>query len=566
MSIVLTDKRLGWLLVEEGVLTDETLAKANAHMASARVPLKKAVIDLGIASEEDILGALISKYGYSHVRLSGISVDPAALDRLPEVKCRQYKVMPISIAENMLTLAICEPLDVTVLDELRSITRSDIMPVLAGEKDIEQAIERYYAHQLSMDSVLPGEDEVSVVHESEENEDANALSYQGGEDSPVVKLANYLVSTAIRDGASDIHVEPRSKMVGIRYRVDGNLVEKENIPKRMQNALVSRFKIMASLDIAEKRIPQDGRIKVNFEAKNFDLRVSTLPTKHGEKVVMRILDSSAVAVSVEDLGFEGQAGRDFRIALDRPQGMILVTGPTGSGKTTTLYAGLNYLNKTDVNITTVEDPVEYDLNRVNQVQINVDTGMTFTKALRAILRQDPDVVMVGEIRDSETLDIAIKAALTGHLVLSTLHTNDAPSTVIRILDMGMEPFLVASALEMVSAQRLLRKLCERCKQPVTDIAPEVLQEFKDVGVRSIDLFHAKGCERCNGTGYKGRLAVCEIMIMSDPLREMVVKRTSAEVLRAKAIELGMVSVRKNALAKAAKGITSYEEVSALTVL
>jgi len=570
---MLSERKLGNVLVQEGVLADHELKEALEYQRKAGLSLKASLLDLGMLSEEEIIVALVSHFGYSHLRLRDYEIEEAAIAKVPREKCRQYTLIPVSLTDNLLTVAFNDPLNIPAIDELKLTTNCEILPVIAKESEIHEAINKYYERSTLQVERYRGEtpaEKSADIDDLAMFEDADVEQYEEEEeediavdDAPAIKLANFLIHDAVRSNSSDIHVEPREKNVGIRYRLDGVLRDQKPIPKHFQRSLISRFKIMAEMDIAERRVPQDGRIRVKVDRRIIDLRVSALPTRWGEKIVLRILDKSTLTLDLDQLGFEPSPLAVFKTAMARPNGIVLVTGPTGSGKTTTLYAALHVLNRPDVNIVTVEDPVEYELFRINQVPVNVDAGLTFPTALRSILRQDPDIVMIGEIRDPDTLSIAIKAAMTGHLVLSTLHTNDAPSSIIRLVDMGTEPFLVASSVEMVCAQRLLRKLCDNCKQPAT-YPKETLERIAPM-YRDATFYRGRGCDECKGLAFKGRIGVLEAMLVDEAVKDLIMGTTNAHELRKVAVGVqNMIEIKENATAKAARGITSLEEVFRVT--
>jgi type IV pilus assembly protein PilB len=570
---MLSERKLGNVLVQEGVLADHELKEALEYQRKAGLSLKASLLDLGMLSEEEIIVALVSHFGFSHLRLRDYEIEEAALAKVTREKCRQYTLIPVSLTDNLLTVAFADPMNIPAIDELKLTTNCEILPVIAKESEIGEAINKYYERTTlqveryrgetpaekssDFDDLAMFEDTDVEQYEEEEEEDVDV------DDAPAIKLANFLIHDAVRTSASDIHIEPREKNVGIRYRLDGVLRDQKPIPKHFQRSLISRFKIMAEMDIAERRVPQDGRIRVKVDRRVIDLRVSVLPTRWGEKVVCRILDKSSLTLDIDQLGFEPSPLSVFKTAMGLPNGIILVTGPTGSGKTTTLYAALHVLNRPDVNIVTVEDPIEYELFRINQVPVNTDAGLTFPTALRSILRQDPDIIMIGEIRDLDTLSIAIKSAMTGHVVLSTLHTNDAPSSIIRLIDMGTEQFLVASSVEMVCAQRLLRKLCDNCKQPAT-YPKETLERIVPL-YRDATFYRGRGCDECKGLGFKGRVGVLEAMLLDGPIKKLIMGTTNAFELRKVAVKSqDMKDLKENATAKASRGITSLEEVFRVT--
>jgi len=496
-----------------------------------------------------------------------MDIPPEVIDVLPAVLANKYHIVPVSLSRSTLTLAMADPSNLVAINEVKFLTGFDVRAAIAGPLSIERAIERYYDRALSYGDVLSqfGNEEMEVVR-TEEDVDLQQLE-KATEEAPVVKLVNALLTDAIKKRASDIHIEPYERMLRVRFRVDGVLHEIMQPPLKLRNAMISRIKIMASLDIAERRLPQDGRIKVKVgHGGEMDLRVSTLPTLFGEKVVMRLLDKSHVQLDVNKLGFDQRAIELFRSAILKPYGLILVTGPTGSGKTTTLYAALNELNKICTNISTAEDPVEYNMVGVNQLQVHEDIGLNFAAALRAFLRQDPDIIMVGEIRDFETAEIAVKAALTGHLVLSTVHTNDAPSTINRMLNMGIEPFLIASSVNLIMAQRLARVVCPKCRES-HDVPAHTMVELgvpEDVA-KDITAWRGKGCQHCAGTGFRGRTALYEMMGLTDQLRELILSGASAIELKRQAILDGMKSLRQSGIEKVADGVTSIEEVMRVTM-
>lgn len=577
--MALADKKIGQVLVDEKFLTEEQLLTAYEHQADKKISLKEALIALKMMTEEDMRAAMVSCFGFPMIRLQDYQIDREAIVKIPEKKCRQYILIPLSLINNLLTVAIADPFNLMALDDIALVSKCEVIPVMSDEKDILDAISQYYNKEKTIQEMLPEQnlpsdnlanlpgmggsgDEIVISTEPV----AHGKGAPEIDETPIIKLANHLVATAIRKRASDIHIEPRAKMIGIRYRIDGIMIEQEGLPRSIQSALLSRFKIMSKMDIAEKRLPQDGRIKIVFEGREVDLRVSSLPTRHGEKIVIRILDKGNLNVKMENLNFSGQNLAAIKNALDLPYGMILVTGPTGSGKTTTLYSALGYINSPDLNIITVEDPVEYEMNMINQVQVHQEAGLTFATALKFILRQDPDVIMLGEIRDTETLNMAMKAALTGHMVLSTLHTNDAVSAVTRLVDMGGEPFLIASSVQLVVAQRLMRKLCELCKetQPIT---PEAIKLFTDAGFKEIPPTtpKARGCNKCLHSGYRGRIATIEALVITDEIRELIVKSSNANVIKQKALTAGMIPMRYDALTKVAAGLSPVEEALRETI-
>lgn len=562
--------RLGELLVREKLITADQLKKAIEEQRSSGGRLGYNLAKLGYVNEKDLTTFLSKQYGIPAVDLATTEIDPEIIKQIPQDVANKYQVIPISRTGSTLVIAMADPSNIFAIDDLKFLTGYNIDSVVASEVAIKDAIEKYYAsheEEMLLGDVLTefDESEMQIVHD-EEQVDVNDLK-KAVEDAPVVKLVNLILTDAIKRGASDIHVEPYEKSFRVRYRVDGVLSEFMKPPLKLKNAIVSRIKIMSSLDIAERRLPQDGRIKLKMgKDKEMDYRVSVLPTLFGEKVVMRLLDKSNLQLDMTKLGFEEKALKDFKDAIEKPWGMVLVTGPTGSGKTTTLYSALSELNQISDNISTAEDPVEFNLAGINQVQMHEAIGLNFASALRSFLRQDPDIIMVGEIRDFETAEIAVKAALTGHLVLSTLHTNDAPSTVNRLLNMGIEPFLIASATNLILAQRLARKICKDCKQEI-HVPPQALI---DIGItpedaKSFKCFHGKGCATCGGTGYKGRIALYEVMPLTDNLKELVLNGASSAELKRGAIKEGMKTLRMSGITKLKEGVTTIEEIVRATM-
>lgn len=553
---------LGTLLLDEGLVTPETLETGMALQEETGRPLGRVLVEEGLVEESDLVRALAKHIGIEFVDLNAVTVDPAAAALIPETLARRYAALPIAFEGDALIVAMADPANVLAIDDIRALTGRDVLPRVATRSDVERAI----------GGVAGLEDSVSDLADFAGQDDIEAQDLASveaaTEDAPVVKLVNMLISKAAADRASDIHIEPTERDLRVRYRIDGVLHEIMRTPRSIMNAVVSRLKIMADIDIAERRRPQDGRISLKVGRRSIDLRVSTLPTIYGEKVVMRILDTSQALLQLEDLGFLPDTETRYAEAFSKPYGTILVTGPTGSGKSTTLYATLNVLNKPEVNIVTVEDPVEYRLSGISQVQVNRKAGLNFASALRSFLRQDPDIMLVGEIRDKETATIAIESALTGHLVLSTLHTNDAPSAVTRLTEMGVEPFLVGSAIDAVLGQRLARRLCKQCKEPyepTLDALSDVGWPFEDLGEDIPELYRAKGCAACSNTGYRGRLAIHELMLVTEELERMTVERGSTEDLAKVAIAQGMRPLRQDGLIKVSTGQTSIEEILRVVV-
>jgi len=596
-----TTERLGDLLVREGLLSSEQLAKAlqeQAQNPGQRIGLT--VVKMGMVPETEVVRMLARQYRMPAVDLSRFEVDTRLLKLIPAELASKHTVLPLKRDGRQLTVAIADPTAMGVVDDLKFITRYDIVPVLAGEYSMRAAIEKHYeANEIHMQTLLQDiaddDDNVEVLDSQDDTTDASILAAQVDE-APVVKLINAILVDAVHKGASDIHFECFEHELRVRYRIDGALVEVMKPPLKMRPALISRFKIMASLNIAERRVPQDGRIKLKVGKKVIDFRVSVLPTLFGEKVVLRILDKGNLTLDLEKFGIEPRAERELMEAISNPYGMVLVTGPTGSGKTTTLYSALSKINTGDTNIMTAEDPVEYNLFGINQVQVKTEIGMTFAAALKAFLRQDPNVIMVGEIRDLETGGIAIKAALTGHMVMSTLHTNSAPETITRLLDMGLEPFNVASALNLILAQRLVRRICSKCKvKYVPDVAelagakvkhsttlrelrftdeaidnakaratPEALPFLDnlslDTTIGELPYFRGHGCDACGGTGLKGRQGLYEVMFLTQTLKKHVMQNADVQVLRHAAIEEGMLTLRMDGWLKVLKGVTTLDQV------
>jgi type IV pilus assembly protein PilB len=563
MATNVVQDRLGDLFVREGLITEEQLQEALREARQTKTRIGYALVKLGFVGEDELTRALARQFRVPAVDLEKVKVEEKILRLVPEEVAMKHRVIPLRKVGRTLTVAMSNPSDIGALDNLKFITRFEIEPVIVGEYTLQKHLEEYYGlGETKMQEMLGDllEEEVEVLEEEEEDVSVAALEAEVDK-APVVKFINGLLTDAVLKGVSDIHIEPYEKEVRIRYRIDGALQEVMKPPMKMKAALTSRLKILADLNIAERRVPQDGRIKMKMKNKVVDFRVSTLPVIFGEKIVLRILDKGNLTFDLSLFGFEPKAEKDFMEAIANPYGMVLVTGPTGSGKTTTLYSALSKVNNEDVNIMTAEDPVEYNLHGINQVLVRSEIGMTFAAALRAFLRQDPNIIMVGEVRDLETGGIAIKAALTGHLVLSTLHTNDAPSTVTRLIDMGLEPFNVAAALNLVTAQRLLRKICTNCKVEA-DHTDEILQMAKlPTGwLEGNTLYRGEGCDKCGGTGYKGRQGLYEVMAMTSTIRKLIMQEASTDDLRAAAIEEGMLTLRMDGMKKLERGVTTLEEV------
>ncbi len=556
----MANERLEALLLENEVLSTEQLDQVRKQQKSSGEPLDACLVKLGVMSEGDLLTVLSRIYDMPAVDLLNFDVDKASVDLLPSEVAMKFGAIPIRKVGRTLTLAMADPLNLYAIDDIKFIVGLEVQPVVAAESAIKKTIDRFYGSTNALNDIMKAMAAGAGVEVVDEvDEDADLMGAEN--DAPVIKYVNSLLAEAVTRRASDIHIEPFEKHVRVRLRQDGALYELASPPLRMKAPVTSRLKLMAELDIAEKRVPQDGRIKILVNNKKIDLRVSTLPVIFGEKIVLRILDQSNLNVNLETFGFQPEALTRFLKAIKSPYGMVLVTGPTGSGKTTTLYSAISKINQPDVNIMTAEDPVEYNLAGINQVNVNEDIGLTFSAALRAFLRQDPNIVMVGEIRDLDTGAIAVKAALTGHLVLSTLHTNDAPSSVDRLVDMGVAPFLVASSINCIVAQRLLRKVCTACREPMAT-HEELLKELQLEAheAQGVKLYKTKGCGECHGTGYRGRTGVYEVFALTSRLRKMILDRNSTTDLKRAAIEEGMLTLRRDALRKMLLGDTTPEEV------
>jgi type IV pilus assembly protein PilB len=562
MSVMAT--KIGEMLLKGNLITPEQLRSALETQKKTKERIGSVLVKTGSIKEPELLSFLGRQFNIPVVDLAKYEINGEVVRLLPEEMVQKHLAIPINRVGAKLIVAVADPSNMAIIDAIGFKTGYAVELVLASEREITAAINRYFDQTMDFKDIISELDEdLEVVRE----EDLDSLDQETRvDDAPVVKLANFILTDAIKRRASDIHVEPYEKEFRVRYRVDGVLYEVMRPPLKLRNALSSRLKIMSSLDIAERRLPQDGRIKLKIgKGREMDFRVSVLPTIHGEKIVLRLLDKASLQLDMTKLGFEAEALMDFQEAIHRPYGMILVTGPTGSGKTTTLYSALSDLNKTTDNICTCEDPVEYNFAGINQVQIKEEIGLTFAGALRSFLRQDPDIIMVGEIRDYETAEIAVKAALTGHLVLSTLHTNDAPSTITRLLNMGIEPFLVSSSLNLIVAQRLARRICANCKEEVK-IPPKALI---DAGMKPERLKHAKpskgrGCDDCNGTGFRGRVALYEVMPVKEEIKDLVLRGGSAIEVKREAIRVGMKTLRQSGLSKIEEGITTLEEVLRVT--
>jgi type IV pilus assembly protein PilB len=559
--------RLGELLVREKLISLSQLRAAQEEQQRSGGNLGYTLARLGYISDNEITSFLSQQYRVPTIDLDEYEIEADILKLVSKEQCEKHRVIPVSRTGNSLIVAMADPTNLHAIDDLKFLTSYNIEPVIASETAINGSIEKYYNAGPSYDEVMAGFDENEIDFTGDE-EDINLLELEkASEDAPVVRLVNMVMLNAIKKGASDIHIEPYEKKLRVRIRVDGVLLEEMTPPLKLKNAISSRLKIMSQLDIAERRLPQDGRIKLKLgKGREMDFRVSVLPTIWGEKIVMRLLDKGNLQLDMTKLGFDIEPLKDFMWAIEQPWGMVLVTGPTGSGKTTTLYSALSELNRVGSNISTAEDPVEYNLHGINQVQMHDEIGLNFAMALRAFLRQDPDILMVGEIRDFETAEIAVKAALTGHMVLSTLHTNDAPATISRLLNMGVEPFLITASVNLVLAQRLARKVCGECRQPIKlDAAVLADMGFTKEQIATAQLAKGSGCRVCNGTGYKGRVALYEVMRFSDNLKEMVLQGSSTAELKAAAIKNGMLTLRMSGITKVMAGVTTTEEILRVTM-
>jgi len=564
-------RRLGDLLVAERLITEAQLKQALAEQKGKTEKLGSILARLGFITEEQLIGFLSRQYGIPSITLTNIDVDTETLRLVPAQIARKYEILPVKRIGGTLTLAMADPTNVFALDDIAFMTSLQILPVVAPQATIRKAIEKHYeGGQTSMNEMLTeiaADANVEVLEGETEGKGVDVFELkESADEAPVVKLVNMVLVDAIRKGASDLHWEPYEKHFRIRFRIDGVLHEMLSPPKRLEPAIISRLKIMSSLDISERRVPQDGRIKLRFGQREIDFRVSILPTIFGEKAVLRILDKESLQLDLTKLGFDPWSFEKFSHAIHQPYGMVLITGPTGSGKTTTLYSAISTINSPEHNIMTAEDPVEYNLKGVNQVQVNEGVGRSFAAVLRSFLRQDPDVILVGETRDLETAQISIRAALTGHLVFTTLHTNDCPSTVARLFDMGIQPFLLSSALLVILAQRLGRRICKDCKQPVEG-KEEDLVPYGHVsqGLPNVTFYRGKGCATCNFTGMKGRVAIYEVMPVGATLRDMILKNAGTAELREQAQKDGMKTLRQSGLMKVIEGTTTVEEVLRVTL-
>jgi len=560
-------KTLSKILLDGGIITEEQFKEALQEQRKKGGSLSRIIYKKGFATEKTLMACLSEQLNIPPINLSKFKISKEVIEIIPKTIAKKYSIIPISKIGQTLTIAMLDPLNVFATDDLKSTTGYEIDPVIATEKGILDAIDQYYQVSLDMKEILKDID-IKEPAEKKEELDLEKLLKET-EEAPVVKMVNVILAQAIKEKASDIHIEPEDKTLRIRYRIDGVLYERLSPPKKLQAALISRIKIMANLDIAERRLPQDGRMRIVLNDKEIDFRVSILPIVFGEKVVLRILDKSSLTLNLEKLGFGEKELQIFNESISKPHGMILLTGPTGSGKTTTLYSALSKINTPTKNIITVEDPVEYQLKGINQVQARSDIGMTFASGLRSILRQDPDIIMVGEIRDLETADIAIKSALTGHLVFSTLHTNDAPGAISRLIDMGIEPFLLSSSLIMVAAQRLMRKICENCKEEI-DLPEKSKENFVHILQQSISeisdltIYKGKGCELCSNTGYKGRVAVVEILKIDDEIKQLIMNKATSGEIKETAVKGGMRTLQEGGISLVKNGTTTIEEVWRVT--
>jgi type IV pilus assembly protein PilB len=569
-------QRLGDLLVKEKVITPEQLEQATKLQKDSHTRLASALVKLGFLSDEDVTNFLSRQYGVPAINLSYFEIDPAVVKLIPYETAKRYQILPLSRVGASLTIAMVDPTNVFAMDDIKFMTGFNIEPVVASESSILDGIEKAYGVSKEaeleqvMQSMNDAGESTDVEVQAEEQELELKELEKAADEAPIVKLVNLVLTDAVKRGASDIHMEPYEKEFRVRFRIDGVLQLIMNPPLKLKDAITSRLKIMAKLDISEKRLPQDGRIMLKMQIagkkKQLDFRVSTLPTLWGEKIVLRLLDKENLRLDMTKLGFEQESLDKFQKAILKPYGMVLVTGPTGSGKTNTLYSSISQLNQPDTNIMTAEDPVEFQLGGVNQVQMKEQIGLNFAAALRAFLRQDPNIILVGEIRDFETAEIAIKAALTGHLVLSTLHTNGAPETITRLMNMGIEPFLVATSVHLICAQRLIRRICKDCSEPVEMPVQALIDEgFTPEEAKTVQVMKGKGCATCNKTGYKGRTGLYEVMEVDDEIKELVLVGASALELKKKAIERGMITLRRSGLIKVAQGWTTLEEVARETI-
>jgi type IV pilus assembly protein PilB len=571
----LMSSRLGEILVKDSLISADQLKQALDYQKKNGGRLGTCLVKLGLVSDDDITAVLSRQYGVPSINLKFYEVDPTVIKLVPQETAVRYQIVPLSRVGSTLTIAMTDPTNVFAMDDIKFMTGFNVEPVVASETAISEAIHKFYGDIESveeLDKVMKDLTDADALElAGEEAEMDLATLEKAAEEAPIIKLCNLILTDAVKRGASDIHIEPYEKEYRVRFRIDGMLQNVMTPPMKLKDAMTSRIKIMSKLDISEKRLPQDGRIMIKYlkdgKKKELDFRVSTVPTLFGEKIVLRLLDKENLRLDMTKLGFEPESLQKFERQILKPYGMVLVTGPTGSGKTNTLYSSVARLNQPDTNIMTAEDPVEFQLPGINQVQMKEQIGLNFASALRAFLRQDPNIILVGEIRDFETAEISVKAALTGHLVLSTLHTNDAPSTISRLMNMGIEPFLVATSVNLICAQRLVRRICAQCKEPL-QIQPQALSEagYSAEEAAKTIVYHGKGCATCNNTGYKGRVGLYEVMEISDDLRELILVGASAIELKKKALDMGMITLRRSGLLKVAAGLTTMEEVLRETVL
>jgi type IV pilus assembly protein PilB len=569
--------RLGEILIKDSLISSDQLKQALDYQKKNGGRLGTCLVKLGLVNDDDITAVLSRQYGVPSINLKFYEVDPTVIKLVPQETAIRYQIVPLSRVGSTLTIAMTDPTNVFAMDDIKFMTGFNVEPVVASETAIGEAIQKFYGAIESVEELdkvmkdLAGDDgSVELSAEEAETMDLEELE-KAAEEAPIIRLCNLILTDAVKRGASDIHLEPYEKEFRVRFRIDGVLQSVMAPPLKLKDAITSRVKIMSKLDISEKRLPQDGRIMIKYskdgKRKELDFRVSTVPTLFGEKIVLRLLDKENLRLDMTKLGFEPESLQKFENSILKPYGMVLVTGPTGSGKTNTLYSSVARLNTPETNIMTAEDPVEFQLPGINQVQMKEQIGLNFASALRAFLRQDPNIILVGEIRDFETAEIAVKAALTGHLVLSTLHTNDAPSTISRLMNMGIEPFLVATSVNLIGAQRLVRRICAGCKEPL-QVQPQALLDagYSDEEANKTTIYHGRGCGVCNNTGYKGRVGLYEVMDISDELRELILVGASALELKKKALENGMITLRRSGLIKVAAGLTTMEEVVRETVL
>ena len=559
------------ILLDEKIITDEQVENARQLAAERRTSLVKALRELKFIDGGTVAKAVAEHLGYRYVDLSTVDIQRDVLKTVPHSEARRYKVIPIDMHDNTVVIAVADPMNLNMLDNLRHVLKTNVEPVVADEEEISRAIERYYG--VEEEQVSRMLEEISSGDIRFYQDDGSTLSAdeatgeeETAEEAPVIKLVSLLILEAVRRRSSDIHLEPLGRRFRVRFRVDGVMHEMQGPPRRLQGSVLSRIKIMSKMDIAEKRLPQDGRIMINVLGRDLDLRVSSLPAQHGESIVLRILDKQSLLLGLPELGFSSEDQRTYERLIQLPNGVLLITGPTGSGKTTTLYACLNFINRPDRKIITVEDPVEYMLSGINQVQVNEDIELTFARVLRAILRQAPNVIMIGEIRDFQTAEVAIEASLTGHLVFSTLHTNDAPSAITRLVDMGVKPFLVASSLQSVMAQRLVRSICPECRGLYTPTSWELETfDLTDETLQGATLYKGAGCRACNNTGYRGRTAIFEHMTVNEDIQKLVYERVPSTEIRKVARQTGMKTLREDGMLKVLSGVTTLDEVMRVTM-